>query len=153
MTLFQAPEYNPRRDQRRKQIIIIAVLFVLLLAYLGWTFRNWREERVVDHFFQAIEHKDYETAYAIWMADPNWKQHPEKFKNYPFGAFELDWGPTGEYGTITHHRIAKTFTPKGGGSGVIVVAFLNDRRQPVALWVEKNDHSMTYSPQEATVQP
>ena len=153
MTLFQAPEYDPKRDKRRKQIIVIAIVVALLLTYVGWTFRHWREERVVDRFFQAIEHKDYETAYAIWMADPNWKQHPEKFKNYPFGAFELDWGPTGEYGTITRHRIAKTFTPKCGGSGVIVVAFLNDRREPVALWVESKDHSMTFSPQEATVQP
>ena len=153
MTLFQAPTYDPSRDKRRKQIIIVAVLCILLLAYLGYHFRNWREERVVDHFFEAIEHKDYESAYALWMADPNWKQHPEKYKNYPFGAFELDWGPTGEYGTISRHRIAQAITPKGGGSGVIVVAFLNDRKQPVALWVEKKDHSMTYSPQEAVVQP
>ena len=153
MTLFQAPEYDPRRDKRRKQIIIIAVLVILLLAYLGWTFRHWREERVVDRFFQAIEHKDYETAYAIWMADPNWKQHPEKYKNYPFGAFELDWGPTGEYGTITHHRIHSTITPKGGGSGVVVVTFVNDRHEPIALWVERKDQSMTYSPLNAVVTP
>jgi len=153
MTLFQAPQYDPNRDKRRRLVIGIIVFAVLLLAYFGWTFRHWREERVVDHFFQAIEHKDYETAYAIWMADQNWKQHPEKYKNYPYGAFELDWGPTGEYGTIGRHRIAKTFSPNGGGSGVIVVAFVNDRREPVALWVERKDHSMTYSPQEATVQP
>ena len=153
MTLFQAPQYDPQRDKRRRLLIAIIVFAVLVLAYVGWEFRHWREERVVDHFFEAVEHKDFETAYAIWMADPNWKQHPEKFKNYPFGAFELDWGPTGEYGTIAHHRIAKTFTPTGGGSGVIVVAFVNDRREPVALWVERKDHSMTYSPQEATVQP
>lgn len=153
MTLFEAPQYDPQRDKRRRMVIAIIVFAVLLLAYLGWTFRHWREERVVDHFFEAVERKDYENAYAIWMADPNWKQHPEKYKNYPFGAFELDWGPTGEYGTIVRHRLAKTFSPKGGGSGVIVVAFLNDRREPVALWVESKDHSMTFSPQEATVQP
>ena len=153
MTLFEAPQYDPRRERRRKQIIGIAVLCFLILAYVGYHFRYWREERTINHFFQAIEQKDYENAYAIWNADPDWKQHLEKYKNYPFGAFELDWGPTGEYGAITRHRIATIIPPKGGGSGVTVVTFLNDRRQPLALWVEKKDQSISYPPQEAAIQP
>ena len=42
MTLFQAPEYDPRRDKRRKQIIVIAIVVALLVTYVGWTFRHWR---------------------------------------------------------------------------------------------------------------
>ncbi len=152
MTLFQAPPYDPNREKRRWKLIGILAICLVIAGALVHHFWNWREERTVDHFFTAIEHKDYDRAYAIWMADPNWKQHPEKFKNYPFGAFELDWGPTGEYGTITHHRIRATIAPKNG-SGVVVVTFLNDRHEPVPLWVERKDLSMTYSPLNAVVQP
>ena len=76
---------------------------------------------------------DYERAYAIWNADPNWKQHPQKYSGYNFGTFELDWGPTGEYGEIRSHHIRTAMTPKNA-SGVVVVVMINDRKEPLALW-------------------
>jgi hypothetical protein len=153
MTLFEAPPYDPSREKRKRMIAVILLVCLLVGALLVYHFWNWREERTVNRFFDAIERKDFATAYGIWMADPNWKQHAEKYANYPFGAFELDWGPSGEYGAITRHRVATSITPKGGGSGVVVVAYLNDRRQPVSLWVECKDKSMTFSPMKAVVQP
>ena len=35
--------------------------------------------------------------------------------------------------------------PKGG-SGVIVVVTINERKEPARLWVEKRDKSLTFSP-------
>jgi hypothetical protein len=36
-------------------------------------------------------------------------------------------------------------TPKNA-SGVLVVVMINDRKEPMALWVQKNDQSMTFKP-------
>jgi hypothetical protein len=145
MTIFQAKEYDPRVEKRRRMYVITAIIVIAICAYLVYHFRNWREERTVNHFFAAIEQKDYQKAYGIWNDDPNWKQHPQKYSGYNFGTFELDWGPTGEYGDIRSHHIRTTITPKNA-SGVLVVVMINDRKEPMALWVEKKDQSMSFKP-------
>jgi hypothetical protein len=145
MTLFEAKEYDPRIEKQRRIYAVAALVLIALAALLVYHFWDWREERAVNKFLTAIEHKDYEKAYAIWTADPNWKQHLQKYAGYNFGTFELDWGPTGEYGEIRSHRIRNALTPKNS-SGVVVIAMINDRKTPLALWVEKNDRSITFLP-------
>ena len=145
MTLFEAKEYYPSVDKRRRLYAIAGLVVIAFLAFLTYHFWDWRAERTVDHFLSAIEHKDYERAYAIWNADPNWKQHPQKYAGYNFGTFELDWGPTGEYGEIRSHTIRTALTPKNS-SGVVVISMINDRKTPLALWVEKKDRSITFLP-------
>ena len=144
-TIFTAGEYDPARERRRRNRIISLILIVLLIASALYAFRNWPEERVVKRFFTALENKDYEKAYGIWVADSNWKQHPQQHPNYSFGEFYLDWGPGGEYGLIKSFKIDGSANPKGG-SGVIVQVTVNDRKEPARLWVEKRDKSLTYSP-------
>jgi hypothetical protein len=146
MTLFQAKEYDPRVEKRRRMYVIAGLLLVVVAGLLVWHFWYWREERTVNRFLTAIEQKDYERAYAIWNEDPDWKQHPQKYSGYNFGTFELDWGPTGEYGEIHSHQIRQVISPKKGGSGVVVVVRINDRRVPLALWVEKKDQTITFLP-------
>ncbi len=152
-SILNAPTYDPKRDKRRRIIIVLAVLAVLVVGYVAFSltvfgylkypFQNWSEERVVNRFFQALEVRDYEKAYGIWMADPNWKQHPNAHPRYTFGQFYLDWGPGGEYGLIKSHKIDGT---KRTGSGVVVVTTVNERSEQAHLWVEKSDKTMTYSP-------
>jgi hypothetical protein len=125
--------------------VIGGIIVIAIAAFLIYHYRNWREERTVNRFFAAVEQKDYDKAYGIWNADPNWKQHPQKYSGYNFGTFELDWGPTGEYGDIRSHRIRTAITPKNA-SGVLVVVMINDRKEPMALWVEKKDQSMSFKP-------
>jgi len=145
MTIFQAQEYDPRIEKRRRMYVMVALVLVAIAAFLAYRFWDWREQHVVDKFLLAIEHKDYEQAYSIWNADPSWKEHPQKYSGYNFGTFELDWGPTGEYGEIRSHRIRSAITPKNS-SGVVVISMINDRKEPLALWVEKKDHSITFLP-------
>lgn len=145
MTLFEAKEYDPSVDQRRRMYAIAGLVLAALLAFLVYHWWDWREEHAVNKFLTAIEHKDYERAYAIWNADPDWKQHPQKYAGYNFGTFELDWGPTGEYGEIRSHTIRTALTPKDS-SGVVVISMINDRKAPLALWVEKKDRSITFLP-------
>lgn len=144
-TLFDAPEYDPVREKRRKQKIAGAIALAIILIGIAWLFRNYPEERVVSHFFSALEHRDYEKAYGIWVADPNWKQRPDEHKRYPFNEFMTDWGPSGEWGIIQNYKIDGTANPSGG-SGVIVQVTINGRSEPARIWVEKSDKSLTFSP-------
>jgi hypothetical protein len=151
MNLLNPPTYDEKREKRRKKMVAAAAFALLVVAFLAWQFRNWPEERVVSRFFERLEAKDYEGAYGIWLADPQWKQHPQKYEQYPFNAFYLDWGPGGEYGPIRSHKISSSMSPRtsGGGSsttGVIVEVTVNERAEPARLWVEKDDKSLTFSP-------
>ncbi len=145
MTLFEAPPYDPRRAQRRKAIVTVAIASVLLLAALAYAFRNLPYERIVDHFFDALEQKDFEAAYGIWLHDPHWKQNQAKHTNYSFHDFYVDWGPGGEWGIIQSHRIVGSAAPKGG-SGVVVVVKVNERAEEARIWVERKDKTLTFSP-------
>lgn len=146
MSLLDAPQYDARRERRRKLTALAVVLAVMALALAGYLGRNWRYERVVDKFFTRLEQKDYEGAYGIWMADGDWKQHPEKFARYPYGQFYLDWGPSGEWGVVKSHKIEGAARPQGGGSGVVVVVTVNERVEKARIWVEKSDMTLTFSP-------
>lgn len=144
-TLFEAPPYDPKRERRRNTIVAVVVVSVLLIAVVGYLFRNLPYERVVDHFFDALEQKDFEKAYAIWLNDPNWKQHQEQHTNYTFHDFYVDWGPGGEWGIIRQHHIVGSAAPKGG-SGVVVVVKVNERAEDARIWVERKDKTLTFSP-------
>jgi hypothetical protein len=146
MTLLDAQDYDPAAERRRRVRIITAVALVLLLAGLAFAYRNWPEERVANQFFDALEHRDYEGAYGIWMHDPQWKQHVERHSQYPFSEFHRDWGPGGEWGLIQSYHIYASGTPKGGGSGVVVEVVVNDRAEHARVWVEKSDKSLSFSP-------
>ena len=160
-SLFDAPLPDPAAEERarkRKRWAVIAVIVLLIIGgFLYWN-RFWPEERVVDKFFAAVEQKDFVKAYAIWRADPDWQQHPDKYKEYPFGQFQLDWGPTGQYGYITKHDIRGAVAPSssaGASSGVIVAVRVNgiaDENKLSCLWVEKSSKTINFSPRECKAQ-
>jgi len=155
MTLFESRPFDPVAARKRRNRIIAIVAIVLLLAILAWNFRHYPEERQVDKFFAALQQKDYEKAYGIWNHDPEWKQHPQKYSNYPFGSFMQDWGPGGQWGVITSYHVDGSAVPKGGNattfdvgsSGVVVVVTVNQRVADKAhIWVEKSDKTLGFSP-------
>jgi hypothetical protein len=145
-TILQAPSYDPRRERRRKILIAGVVAIVVLAGALAFFYRYASYERLVGRFFMALQQKDYEAAYGIWMADPDWKQHPERHARYPFSNFYRDWGPGGEWGLV------RTFEVEGaassGGSGIVVRVRVNDRAVRANIWVEKRDKTLTVSPFE-----
>lgn len=160
-SLFDAPPPNPEAEahaRRRKRMAVVAVIVLLIIGgFLYWN-RFWPEERAVDKFFTAIEQKDFAKAYGIWRADTDWQQHPDKYKEYPFGQFQLDWGPTGQYGYITKHDIRGAVAPSSSGgasSGVIVAVRVNgiaDANKLACLWVEKSSKTINYSPRDCRAQ-
>jgi hypothetical protein len=144
-TIFTAGNYDPARERRRRNRILAVILVIIAIAALLYALRNYPEERVVTKFFTALESQNYEQAYALWMADPDWKQHPQQYRLYPFAEFRQDWGPSGEYGPIHSFKIDGTANPKGG-SGVVVVVTVNQRAEKARIWVEKSNNSLTFSP-------
>jgi hypothetical protein len=145
MTLLDAKQYDPSRDRRRNIRIVAIVVVLVVVAALAWNYRNWSEERIADQFFEAIQQKNYEDAYGIWMHDPAWKQHIAKYPQYSFNEFYRDWGPGGEWGLVKSHRIYGSLTPKNA-SGVIVEVVVNERAEHARVWVEKSDKTMSFSP-------
>jgi len=152
MTLLDAQEYDPEKARKRRTRIILAVAIVLILAGLGWWFLYWPQERIAGYFFDALQRQDYNTAYGIWMHDPQWQQHPGQHPKYPFNEFYRDWGPGGEWGLIKTQKVygASPCPAKSGegGSGVVVDVIVNDRTEHAQIWVEKSDHTLSYPPCE-----
>ncbi len=155
MTLFDAPKYDPAKARKRNIRIISIVVIVIVVGALLWQFRYWPEEHVVNQFFDALQQQKFEQAYGIWMHDPDWKQHPQKYDRYPFQNFMQDWGPGGEWGIIKSHHVDGSAIPTGGNgspfikgsSGVVVVITVNDRVADKAhLWVQKSDKTLGFSP-------
>jgi hypothetical protein len=148
MTLLDAQEYDPEKARKRRMRIISAISIAVIILALGWWFRYWPEERIVGHFFEALQKQDHKTGYGIWMHDPQWQQHPDQHPKYPFNDFYRDWGPGGEWGLIKTYKVYGASTCPGGGSGVVVDVIVNDRSEHAQVWVEKSDHTLSYPPCE-----
>jgi len=146
MSLLDAPAYDEAREKRRNKLIIIVVVAVLVIAALGWHFRHFRQEREVSAFFTALEQKDFAKAYGIYFNDPDWKQHPDQHKEYPLNDFERDWGPSGDFGYITSHKIAGSETGKAPSNGVIVFVKVNNRPEETRMFVDDEKHTLTLWP-------
>jgi len=166
MTLMDAPKYDAAGSRRRSEWFygILAGLFVFLVGmwfftgrpidypWTWWTY--WAGERDTNQFLQAVEANDLNRAYAIWDNDFDWRQHPDRYKTYPFERFQEDWGQNSsanDYGTITSHRIVAR---KLAGSQLIVGSMINGRKsKPLFLAYDKRQHTLGFSPFELSLNP
>jgi len=148
MSLLDATPYDPGPARRRRIKILIAFAVVIVLAVIVWTNRYWSEEHVVGKFFAALKSKDYDTAYGIYFADPQWKQHPDKYSRYPLNQFLQDWGSGGPWGVINTYKVNGASGCSGGGSGIVVDVVVNDRAEHAQLWVEKSYNTLSLPPCE-----
>jgi len=148
MTLLDAKQYDPEKARKKRNRILSAILIILFLAFVAWWFRYWPQERIVGHFFQALQKQDYNTAYGIWMHDPDWQKHPQQHAKYPFNEFYRDWGPGGEWGLIKTEKVYGASTCPGPSSGVVVDVIVNDRAEHAQVWVEKSDKTLSFPPCE-----
>ena len=148
MTLLDAQPFDEARARRRRFLISTVVVVVLVLGWLAWMFRYWPQERIVTHFFDAVQDKEFEKAYGIWFNDAEWQQHKDRYaQKYPYNEFYRDWGPGGDWGLIKSFKIYAAGTPPGGSSsGVIVEVVVNDRAEHARIWVQKSDNTLSFSP-------
>jgi hypothetical protein len=154
MALMDAKEYDPRPVRRRLAVIAVSIaliiVFVILWFWPSGRFRYLRQWNLADHFFAAIEHRNFDEAYGLYNADPEWKQHPEKYSKYTLPEFTQDWGPASEFGAINSYKIECAINPPQKGfqasSGVVLLVSVNHRPDSTLLWIEKNSGAMSTSP-------
>jgi hypothetical protein len=150
MALMDAKEYDPRPAERRRKIIATVVVAVVAISVYLYVTRYNPEKKVINNFFQAIEQKDFDKAYGIYEGDPDWKQHPEKYATYSVNQFKMDWGPQGDYGAITNHRIDCALEPPKkdltSTTCFVIVVIINNRAEPRSMWVEKKSKTVSDSP-------
>lgn len=147
MTLLDAQQYDAARERRRRNLIIIVVIAALICAWVAYHLRNYPERSTVKNFFADLQKQNYESAYGVYFHDPDWKQHPSKYRDYPFSEFDRDWGPGGEWGLIKSFHVDCSLSPSGG-SGVIVQVTVNHRAEHAYVWVQKSDKTLSFSPTE-----
>jgi hypothetical protein len=145
MTLLDAKEFDPTPGRRLRNWIIAAIIVVLIIAWTAYHFRDYRERHHASNFFAALQQKNFEAAYGIWLNDPDWQKNPDKYKDYTYSEFYRDWGLGGEWGIITNYQINCSLSQ---GNGVIVQATVNHRLEPTTVWVDKHDHTLSFSPDE-----
>lgn len=143
MTLLDAPHYDARRARLRRNILVGVLIALPFVAFFTWYFWNWPEEHRVNQFFHAVEARDYPVAFGIWNNDQQWQQHSQEYTAYPYSSFLSDWGPNGEYGTITHAKIVVT---KEYGTGVVIGVRVNNNPKTLFLWVERKAKTIGFSP-------
>ena len=149
MTLLNAPEYDDRRECRRRNMlvgtgILLALLVVtcvggFLLGH-GWFFSNLPAEHRVSTFFTALEAKDYPKAYGIYMNDADWPQHPQKY-DYTLARFTEDWtteSPVNAPITSHHIDISKTDGSGTFGTGIIVAVRVNGNHKLFMYYIKKD---------------
>ena len=79
MTLLNAPEFDERKENRRRNIWVGSGIFVAVMAVLtvagfllghGWLFTNLPAEHRVNVFLTAVQAGEYPKAFGIWNNDP-----------------------------------------------------------------------------------
>ncbi len=146
MTLLDAKEYDSAGARRRKMWISGTVTLVLVIGLVVWLNRFWPEKHVADRFFSSLQKQDFETAYGIYFADPDWKQHRDRHTQYPYNEFWQDWGPGGEWGPVKTYEVYGASNCPGGGSGVVVDLIVNGRAQHAQLYIDKSDKTISTPP-------
>ncbi len=126
-----------RREKTIKRLVLTALLLVIAAGVLYFVFKNYRQERQVDRFFDLLARQDYQGAYALWGCTAT-----NPCRDYKFEAFMQDWGPHSEHADPKSFHITKT---RSCGSGVIVTVDSN-KHQEDKLWVQRDDLTIGFSP-------
>src|SRR5438445_7939753 len=79
MTLMDAEQFDYARQRRRRRLIAVSVILLLFAAWVAYHLRHYPERNAASKFVAALQSGNYESAYAVWFNDPEWKQHTNKY--------------------------------------------------------------------------
>jgi hypothetical protein len=156
MTLLNAPEFDERKETRKRNILIGSGIFVAAMVLLttagfllghGWFFMNLPVEHKASVFLSTVKAGDYAKAYGIWNNDPEWQQHPQKYADYTLKRFTEDWTTASDWKgpvTTTHVDFSKR-----DETGTVVTATVNGANK-VYLKYQRSDGTFSFFPYELT---
>jgi len=127
----------PKRSRALKERLKVPAAIALVLIFVSgvaYKFANYREERRVRQFVEAIENEQYDAAYREWDADGR----------YTMNDFLQDWGKEGYYTKGMH--TARVVDSNGGGGAVVVYLAIDSKKYPLALRVDKETMKISFSP-------
>ena len=132
MTLLDAQTPKPPSLLKKYlPVLILGVVGVSALLYVR--FRNYPEERAVEHFLTTLHEGNYQEAYRLWQPSPS----------YTYADFLHDWGEQGDYGKIREFEILES---RAKGSNTVIVAVrINNVNPPLELLVDRNTKGLAYS--------
>jgi hypothetical protein len=152
MTLLNAPAFDVQKESRKRNVQIgslIAVVAIALLAVAGfllghgWLFMNVPVEHRVNVFLSTLQAQDYKKAYGLFYNDPNWQQHPDKYKDYPLERFTEDFTTASDWkGPVTSFHVGCS---KRGDTGTAVAATINGSTS-LTLEYQRSDGTLSFFP-------
>jgi hypothetical protein len=154
MTLLNAPEYDARREDRKRNLLVGLVVLIFASAILavagflmghGWFFSNLPAEHRVDVFLSTVQRGDFAKAYGIWNNDPDWQQHPQRY-DYTLKRFTEDWTTASDWGGPI--RSFHVDVSKRDSTGVVVAARVEGDKGKKKLFLkyERSDGTLSYFP-------
>jgi hypothetical protein len=154
MTLLNAPEFDEKKENRKRNTLVgsgvaVAVLIVLAVAGFlmghGWLFMNLPVEHKVNTFLTALKAQDYKKAYGIFYNDPDWQQHPDKYKDYPLQRFTEDFTTESDWkGPVTSFKVGCS---KRDATGTAVASTINGTVN-LTLKYQRSDATLSFFPFE-----
>ena len=156
MTLLNAPEFDEQKENRNRNILVGSGIFVAVMVVLtvggfllghGWLFTNLPTEHHVKTFLATVQAGDYPKAYGIWNNDPDWQQHPDKYKDYPLQRFTEDFTTESEWkAPINSFHVDFS---KRDSTGVVVASTINGSTN-LTLKIQRSDGTIAFFPYELT---
>ena len=156
MTLLNAPEFDERKENRRRNMWVglgtfVAVMVVLTVAGFllghGWLFTNLPAEHRVNVFLTAVKAGEYPKAYGIWNNDAEWQQHTQRYADYPLQRFTEDFTTESEWkGPVKSFHVDFS---KRDATGTVVEATINGTTS-LTLKVLRSDGTLSFFPYELT---
>ena len=128
---------DARRERRNKLIVLWILGIAIAGTILYFSFRTYRQERVVKQFLSLLKQQNYQDAYKLWGCT---QETPCKY--YPPERFNEDWGPAGQYKDAGNAKISNEDVC---GSGVIFTVDI-PKIDPFGLWVESSSNILGFAP-------
>src|SRR5277367_3254395 len=110
MGILDSAEEDP--PSRLRRYLITALMFIVIGGGTIWYLLRYHAEKTEAYrFMSAVAAGNMQQAYNMWSPSPS----------YSLNDFIGDWGPNGVEGPVKSFNIKDTYSPPGGGSGVVII--------------------------------
>jgi len=129
---------DARRERRNKIVIGVALLVAVAAIIVYFSLRTWKQEQTVKEFLAALDHQEFQKAYAMFGCTP---EHP--CENYDPRRFNEDWGPA----TVYSHGAQAHIDNVDYCDSTVVFLLSYPNADPVYLYVERSTNLIGFFPE------